>query len=254
MLRRCYALLGTKREKMRDRIKKQLEMEELSMGLIAHYPHRSLTRATTTPISAKEFGGIHFTQQLAKMRKIATDLETISLCAPKINWDAQVIIVRRNLRDADFDVIVNPESPGYDDRTSVVPMYGFWEACCSCSNSTAWVLRPQEVNVNYFSEFGEPQNEVMRGLRARAVMHEMDHLIGVTPLQRALGPDFIVSYHALQQRHLWPAAYPSQEAHMTGIAEFFDYVQNIIVVPPEVQEVAAATPRTQFNATRIGDE
>ena len=198
---------------------------------LVRYPHSLLTTpaAFVTEEDRKSLLGL----QLRRLLGVAQELNSLSLSAPKVKWDARVIALRSGPDKDEYEVYVNPVARGYDEdaRTSVAPMHGMWENCVSCGVCAAWVLRPQTIAVEYQDEFGATKQAVLDSMRARLFMHELDHLDGVTMLQRTPSPDFVASVGALQQRHLWNPAFPSMEAHMTPLNTFFNYVTNQVEVP-----------------------
>ena len=222
------------KESLKDRVKRKLELEESVRSRIAIFPHRSLT-GRSAEVSQQELFSGGFMTRLMNLSKMAADGQCLSFSAPKNHWTSRIILIKSQPNDANFEVWVNPEIPQYDSKTSIVPMYGMWENCVSCGVVHSWVLRPQQIHVTGLDEFGNKKAETLTGMRARLLMHEMDHLEGQTIMHRALGPEFIVSMQALSQKNLWPANFPSAEAYTTGPAQFFDYVKNEPIIPPGME-------------------
>lgn len=234
----------------KEQVEENIERESKAMGRIAFYPHRSITRPVL-PIPESQILSPLFTSNLMDLRQVATDLHCISISAPKIHWDAAVILVRGNPSDEEFEVWVNPTVPGYDDRHSVAPMYGMWENCISCGATVAWVMRPQRITCTGYDEHDTKKTEVLSGMRARCLMHELDHIRGKTILHQTVGPEFVCSSVAMSQRHLWPANFPSAEAYITYPGQFFDYVHNTTIIPPGMEEWYAQNMRDAFASPRI---
>lgn len=59
------------------------------------------------------------------------------------------------------------------------------EGCLSYPNLFIKIKRPKIVKVRYQDEKGEVQNEKFIGMTARCFLHELDHMDGITYLQRA---------------------------------------------------------------------
>lgn len=237
MLRRSN--LSFKRLTVRDGIK------------LAHFPNMALT-VPPSPVTQSDWNKPSFPLQIQRLNDAAHKLQCLSFSAPKIKWDAQVILLKATPDVDDYEVFINPEVPGYDDRTAVVPMYGMWENCVCCSSLHAWVMRPQKINVKAQDEYGETREAILEGVRARLLMHELDHLRGTSFLQQAPSTDFIVSSAALAQQELWPENWPSMEARMTGMNQAFDYVTNQVIVPPGLEWASAiAQAFSQFQNNRI---
>jgi peptide deformylase len=80
-------------------------------------------------------------------------------------------------------VIVNPEIEPLDDDVFLVN-----EGCLSVPDLRGDVERFVNVRVRYLDRFGEPHEEVRRGLTAGTFQHELDHLDGVLFLDRVRDP------------------------------------------------------------------
>lgn len=236
--------------KIKAQVEEQLDKEVKAMSRVACYPHRALTRAAL-PVARGQIEAALFISQLQDLTAIATDLSCVSFSAPKAHWDGAVILVKGSPDDAEFDVWVNPKVPGYDEKTSIAPMYGMWENCISCGVCHAWVLRPQRITCKGWDQHGNEKVELLDGMRARCLMHELDHLRGKTILQQSLGPEFVVSGTAMAQRDLWPVNFPSAEAYTTPPHIFFDYVANTTVIPKGLEWWHAAQNMQHFDDQRI---
>lgn len=59
------------------------------------------------------------------------------------------------------------------------------EGCLSFENLVIKIKRPETVKVRYTQPNGETVTKVFSGLTARVFQHELDHLNGVTMIQRA---------------------------------------------------------------------
>ncbi|EAN80396.1 Polypeptide deformylase 1 [Trypanosoma equiperdum] len=252
---RCTAAWAPKRsatreQRLKERVAARMELEAQVKSRVACYPHRSLTRPALR-LERHQVNTPLFHSQLLNLNKMATDLQCISFSAPKGHWDAAIVLIKGHPNEANFEVWVNPTVPGYDDRHSIAPMYGMWENCISCGACTAWVIRPQSITCSGLDEYGNEKTEVLDGMRARCLMHELDHLSGRTILDQAQGPEFIVSGIAMGQRDLWPPNFPSAEAYMTSPHQFFDYVKNGPIIPPGMEWFYAQSMNQQFEDARL---
>lgn len=234
---------------VKEQVEQQIEKESRAKSRIACYPHRALTRPVLR-MSSNQINTPLFTSKLVDLIQTAKDLHCISFSAPKVHWDASLLVLRHTPDANDFDVWINPHVPGYDARDFVAPMYGMWENCISCGSCYAWVIRPQRIACHGLDQYGNEKHETLDGLAARCLMHELDHLNGKTIIQQAQGPEFVVSSCALGQRELWPANFPSAEAYMTAPNQFFDYVKNTTVVPGGL-EWWFAQNMAEFDARRL---
>jgi peptide deformylase len=99
----------------------------------------------------------------------------IGLAAPQIGVPARVFVV--DLSPVELGakplVLINPEIV----RTGTAVTGE--EGCLSFPGLFVNVDRPEEARVRYRTPSGEPREVEVRGLLARAVLHEFDHLEGV---------------------------------------------------------------------------
>ena len=71
-------------------------------------------------------------------------------------------------------VFINPEIVSHSDRE--VP---YTEGCLSVPDQYAEVMRPDRIRARWLDENGAAHEEVLDGLLAICLQHEMDHLEGV---------------------------------------------------------------------------
>jgi peptide deformylase len=74
---------------------------------------------------------------------------------------------------------VNPEIIEFSKENSA-----FKEGCLSFPDARSEVVRPKKVKVKYFDWDGEEKLETMEGLMAVCIQHEIDHLNGITFVDR----------------------------------------------------------------------
>ena len=60
-----------------------------------------------------------------------------------------------------------------------------WEGCLSVRGKSGVVSRPMKVTVVYQDRFGEKHTVKAKGVFARAICHELDHLDGVLYIDKA---------------------------------------------------------------------
>jgi peptide deformylase len=75
---------------------------------------------------------------------------------------------------SDPRVFINPEIVEHSDRE--VP---YTEGCLSVPDQYADVDRPDRIRARWLDENGESHDEVIEGLLATCLQHEMDHLEGI---------------------------------------------------------------------------
>ena len=74
---------------------------------------------------------------------------------------------------------VNPEIIEFSKENST-----FKEGCLSFPDARSEVIRPKKVKVKYFDYEGKEKLEDMEGLMAVCIQHEIDHLNGITFVDR----------------------------------------------------------------------
>ncbi|MFM2200739.1 MAG: hypothetical protein RL769_794 [Pseudomonadota bacterium] len=74
---------------------------------------------------------------------------------------------------------INPQIIESSDDTA-----GFKEGCLSFPQARSEVIRPKKVKVKYFDLSGKEKLEEMEGLMAVCIQHEIDHLNGITFVDR----------------------------------------------------------------------
>lgn len=119
----------------------------------------------------------------ADVRKLLDDMLETMYAAPGIGLAAIQVAVAKRLIVVDTAgeeeepnplFLVNPEVVWESDERAV-----FNEGCLSVPEHYAEVERPASVRVKYLDYHGETQEQLMDGLTATCVQHEIDHLNGV---------------------------------------------------------------------------
>lgn len=75
---------------------------------------------------------------------------------------------------SDPRIFINPEILEHSDQE--VP---YTEGCLSVPDQFADVDRPDRIRARWLDEQGEPHEEMLEGLLATCLQHEMDHLEGI---------------------------------------------------------------------------
>ncbi len=104
-------------------------------------------------------------------------------------------------------VVVNPVITALDNETVDIN-----EGCLSVPNLRGVVRRSVNVRVTYLDRFGEPHNEIRRGLTAGTFQHECDHLDGVLFLDRVIDPATVTTWDNYERFH--------RDAFVERITEF----------------------------------
>lgn len=118
-----------------------------------------------------------------EIRKLAKDmLETmyandgIGLAAVQVGVHKRVIVVDVARRDGGSDpkTFINPEVISDDGDSSV-----YLEGCLSFPDQFSEVERPEAVKIRYIDLDGKEHEEVVDGIMATCLQHEIDHTNGI---------------------------------------------------------------------------
>ncbi|MDL5057793.1 peptide deformylase [Geitlerinema calcuttense] len=120
-------------------------------------------------------------QVVRQMLQTMYSADGIGLAAPQVAIHKQIIVI-----DCEPDepanqplVLINPTIKQFEGEVCV-----FQEGCLSIPGVYLDVKRPEAIAVAYKDEYGRPQTLTARGLLARAIQHEIDHLNGVMFVDR----------------------------------------------------------------------
>ena len=137
-------------------------------------PHKSLNQRSE-PLSENEFG--EFAEQLSQsMLKIMRAFGGVGLAAIQIGVPKRLLVV--DVGDGEI-VMVNPVV-----KSSSEEMRETEEGCLSFPLQMFKIKRPAEVTVEFRKLNGSTAEETFFDLSAVAVQHEIDHLDGVTVLEK----------------------------------------------------------------------
>lgn len=93
----------------------------------------------------------------------------VGLAAPQIGISKRVAVIEYGGR------VINMVNPVITSKSG---SSSFEEGCLSVPGKSVKVKRAEEISVSYTDENGIPHNEIFKGLEARIVQHEVDHLNG----------------------------------------------------------------------------
>ena len=123
-----------------------------------------------------------------KIKKLAFDmLETmyynsgIGLAAIQIGIDKRLIVLDIQ-EDEKLNplIMINPEFKILDNKNKS----SMQEGCLSVPNQTILIERPKKIEVNFIDIDGKKQNFIANDLLAICIQHEIDHLNGITILDK----------------------------------------------------------------------
>ena len=104
----------------------------------------------------------------------------IGLAGVQVGVLKQIIVIDVEGEDVKFkSEVINPKIVSFSSETSVME-----EGCLSVNNRTCKVSRPVEVVVEYQTADGEKHTIDAKGLLAKCFQHEIDHLKGITIIDR----------------------------------------------------------------------
>ncbi|MFA4930998.1 MAG: peptide deformylase [Patescibacteria group bacterium] len=146
-----------------------------------------------------------------KIKKIVRDLkeslhfhQLIGLAAPQIGVGIKIFVTEiyetetRKREDSDkLRVYINPRIVWQSKKEAEI-----WEGCGSVAHSDIFapVIRPASLRVRAQNEKGQEFELKAKGLLARVILHEYDHLLGIHFLEKVTEPKRIMDKsHYLKQ-------------------------------------------------------
>jgi peptide deformylase len=141
-------------------------------------------RTPAEPVPADRLGGAELHRLVADMVDTMHGAEGVGLAAPQLGIGWQLFVYEALDADSQpggipLHVVVNPMVEPHAGEL----LYD-WEGCLSIPDLRGLVPRHPEVRVRGLDADGAPLDYVARGLEARIVQHEFDHLNGVVFLDR----------------------------------------------------------------------
>ena len=96
----------------------------------------------------------------------------IGLAAPQVGVNLRIIVVR--MLDSPIQEMINPTIKYASEKR-----VSFEEGCLSIPGESVEIFRPGKINVKFMDLSGKYKKWKLKGLEARVVQHEIDHLDGV---------------------------------------------------------------------------
>lgn len=93
-------------------------------------------------------------------------------------------------------ILVNPKIEPLSDET-----FENYEGCLSVPDLRGVVRRHVEIRVRAWDRYGEPIDQVVRGLSAGTYQHEVDHLYGKLFLDRVEDPSTLSTWANFERHH-----------------------------------------------------
>lgn len=129
----------------------------------AELPVEQITEAETQRLADKLRGVLHEIRRRTGLGR--------ALAAPQIGVSKRMIAVFQN---ESCDILINPRIIWASEEQGVFP-----EMCLSGVPLVADVIRPWEVEVEFFDLAGHPHRLRADPMLSRALQHEIDHLSGI---------------------------------------------------------------------------
>lgn len=108
-----------------------------------------------------------------ELKAVCRTLGAAGMAANQLGHDLSICCVRTN--DGEHHILINPKITG-----NLLDSIRRAEACYSIPGFTASITRSERgVDVEYIDEEGEKKRATFRGLEARYLQHECDHLDGI---------------------------------------------------------------------------
>lgn len=105
------------------------------------------------------------------MRDTVVDAQGLGLAAPQVGISKRFCLAQFG---GSMQALINPNILSSSAETDIME-----EGCLSLPKIGVNVERPIEITLRYQDEHGTEQERHLRGLDARVVQHELDHLDGV---------------------------------------------------------------------------
>lgn len=154
--------------------KKKIQTPPLEL----HYLGDRILRQNTKRISKVD----ETVRQLAReMLQTMYSSDGIGLAAPQVAVHKQLLVVDcdpSNAANPPF-ILINPKITSYSKDLCDAE-----EGCLSIPGVYLDVTRPKAIEVSFKDENGRPQRMKAKGLLARVIQHEIDHLNGVLFVDR----------------------------------------------------------------------
>ncbi len=114
---------------------------------------------------------------ISDMNETMIDAEGIGIAAPQVGVNIRLFLVRT---DTGYNAYMNPTLKGFGWKK-----IRFEEGCLSVPGIFGPVKRPTSLAITYINEHGEKTIEKAKGLLARVLQHEFDHIQGILFIDKA---------------------------------------------------------------------
>ena len=97
----------------------------------------------------------------------------LGISANQLGYNYRVFAMRGETKESS-QICFNPVIKTFSDNMNTM-----YEGCLSLPYVYAKVVRPAEVAISYYNQFGREEGQLATGLTARVFQHELDHLDGI---------------------------------------------------------------------------
>ncbi len=147
---------------------------------VVTFPHSSLN---TRALEVQSFND-DLQALVSEMIDVMYASGGVGLAAPQVGVSQRVVVIDPSAGEDSNQLIkmINPRVTWVSPDTDTSE-----EGCLSLPGAVVSVTRPRAVNIEYHDLAGKVQMLECTGFQARVVQHEIDHLDGLTMLDKA-GP------------------------------------------------------------------
>ncbi len=130
-----------------------------------------ILRQKSLPVSSFDDKLLEIVYELKRLLEQQKNPPGYGLSAPQIGILKRVFV---GLIGKNFKAFVNPEIREFGKEK-----INLLEGCLSVPEFYGHVIRPADVKVSSFTEFGKKFTRWYKGISARVIQHEIDHLNGI---------------------------------------------------------------------------
>ena len=142
------------------------------------FESNQMLRRKAKPVPVKKISEPEFVKLITNMKETLEATQNgIGLAATQINAPWRIFIVKIPEYIGTF---INPEILDTGKRTVILE-----EGCLSVPNTYGQVIRPKTIKIKTFNEQGLNFKLRAKGLLARVIQHEIDHLNGKLFIDKA---------------------------------------------------------------------
>ena len=140
--------------------------------IIEEGKENKILRNISKPVDVIDDGIKSFIEEMKEV--LAKSKDGIGLAAPQVGKNLRIFVIDQELAKEDKTVFINPEIRKISKNEDVLE-----EGCLSLPDKWNELARPDKVTIKATDENGEKFKLRAKGLLARLMVHEVDHLNGV---------------------------------------------------------------------------